>query len=167
MTSYFLSKKFILLLLALGVTAIIVVVVLALIGKTRPTGTTPEDYVAPYTEQKQDVSQNQMPRGMPSNLPVEAGAKILENSNSTTSNNALQATRVFESKKTLTDNFAIYEKFLKDNNWTIVTRVNDANNKVLSGRNGQSTLQFSMDQDPELKVVKVSIYYVEPIGSQK
>ncbi len=164
--NYFLSKKFLLLFLALGVTAILVGLVVAMVGKNR-VGTTASTYQAPYSDQKQDVTAGEIPRGMPSTVPMEDGAKILENSNTTTSNNALQATRIFESTKTLAENFAIYEKYLIDNNWSIVTRINDSTNKVLAGRSGPSTLQIGMDQDPQTKVVKVSIYYVQPINSQQ
>jgi len=166
MSNYFLSKKFILLLLAIGITAILIGLVVAIVGK-QYVGNTASTYQAPYSDQKQDVSGSQLPTGMPSSIPVEAGAKILENSNSTTSNNALQATRVFESKKTLAENYAIYEKFLTDNNWNVVTRLSEGNNRVLAGRSGQSTLQISMDQDPQTKVVKVSLYYVQPTNSQQ
>jgi hypothetical protein len=66
-----------------------------------------------------------LPEAFPAGLPIEAGAKIVNNYNAvSTDGKRIQATRVFESAKTVAENAALYQAYVNDtkNGWTIMNQ---------------------------------------------
>lgn len=110
---------------------------------------------------KKDVPTNEVPDKFPKDIPVEADAKITQNYNATSVDGTFQATRVFETKKTLDANFKIYQDYLKNNNWKIESTVNQPEYKMLYASSGASTIQIAMNDNKVAKVSTIDISYAD------
>jgi hypothetical protein len=107
------------------------------------------------------VPSAQIPAGMPANLPFENNAKIL--SNFTIKNpdtGKTQATRTYVSQKTIDENFAIYQKYLQDNGWTITSSLSKPSVKSLDSAKGATNLNVVIGQDSKGQV-SVMVTYIE------
>jgi hypothetical protein len=111
--------------------------------------------------EKTNVAADQNPEKFPTNIPIEAGAKIVQNYNATAGGGRFQATRVFETGKTLNENLKIYQDFMKADGWAIQSTVNQANYKMLFASKGDSYLQVSMNDNQVNKTKTVNISYSE------
>lgn len=76
----------------------------------------------------EQVSPDKLPEKFPADIPLESGAKIMQNYNATAPDGRVQATRTFESKKTLDENFEIYKTAFSKNDWVISNTVEDQSN---------------------------------------
>jgi hypothetical protein len=151
----------------LVIIVVLVVVLLALknVNLKKLVSTTPKnesaeikgvekETITPSGVKVQTLSPEKEPTAFPKNTPWESGAKVLSNyqtQNPTTGKT--QYTRIFESAKTQTENYAIYEKYLKDEGYKILTAEDKADVKILFGVKGQET--FAVDLIGK-NVVKVS-----------
>lgn len=114
------------------------------------------------TVQKTNVDFAKLPAKFPEDIPLEVDAKITQNYNSTTPEGHFQATRTFVTTVSLAENYQIYEKFLKDNNWTIIATTNDATYKMIAGQKDKQNLQVTLDENKGTDKTKtVSISYSE------
>jgi superoxide dismutase len=104
------------------------------------------------------VEPTKLPKDFPASIPLETGAKMVDNYNSTAEDGTYQATRVFESKKTLSQNFSLYEAFLKQDGWKLLATKDDEKLKVLSASKDNGMLQISMTQGTT-GIVLVNISY--------
>ncbi len=111
--------------------------------------------------QKTDVDLDKKPESFPENIPLEAGANITQNLNATTPTGQFQATRVFETKKSLTENLTIYNEFLKSAGWTTNSTIDTPNHKVVIASLGKKSFQISIDQNKTTQIKTVSISYIE------
>lgn len=68
---------------------------------------------------KTEIDRNQAPTGFPKELPIESGAVIVQNYEAQAPTGQHQATRVFESKKTVAQNYKLYLDYLTKNGWQI------------------------------------------------
>jgi len=78
----------------------------------------------PGQAQMQAVDKDKLPKDFPADIPIEAGAEITLNFTAINANGETQASREFISKKTVAENYALYQKSLKESGWNI-TRVDD------------------------------------------
>ncbi len=101
------------------------------------------------------------PQKFPADIPIESGAKITQNYNATTADGHLQATRVFETKKSLEDNFKIYTNYLTKAGYEVKSTVDQTNYKMVYGIKDNSTIQVSIDENSQLNVKTVNISYIE------
>lgn len=74
----------------------------------------------------QAVPKTELPKDFPSDVSLEAGAEITLNFNAINAKGEYQASREFISKKTVAENYVLYQKILKDNGWTITIAKADA-----------------------------------------
>ncbi|QQS22838.1 hypothetical protein IPM19_04405 [bacterium] len=112
--------------------------------------------------QKTNVDFAKLPDKFPEDIPLETDAKITQNYNSTTPEGHFQATRTFETQLTLAENYGIYEKFLKDNGWTIIATTNDPGYKMIAGSKDKQNIQVTIDENKgSSKTKTVSISYSE------
>ncbi|RJQ28885.1 hypothetical protein C4571_02485 [Candidatus Parcubacteria bacterium] len=74
-----------------------------------------------------NVTAEKLPEKFPVDVPLEEGAKILKNYNSVSPEGRVQASRVFESNRSVAANFDLYRNFLTDrqNGWTVVYELNN------------------------------------------
>jgi hypothetical protein len=75
-----------------------------------------------------DVPAGQLPGGFPSNIPIEKGALIVSNFNAAIQNGQFQATRSFNSFKTVAQNISLYASFLANpaNGWAMAASSTDS-----------------------------------------
>ena len=156
------SKKFVVVVLFIGIAAIIGSLVYAMIVHKSVIN---QNVVDENKEQiqivKKEVDKAKSPEKFPSNIPIESGAVITQNYNATAPDGRFQATRVFQTTKSLAENLTIYKKYLEDNDWKVASTVNLDNYKMIFGTKGNSQLQVSIDQNSESKDKTVNISYTE------
>lgn len=111
--------------------------------------------------QKTNVDFSKNPEKFPSDIPIEAGARITQNYNATTPQGMFQATKVFETSQSLGANLALYTKYFNDNAWKITATIDDATYKMVSATKDGKTIQVSIDENKVSKVKTVSISYTE------
>jgi hypothetical protein len=145
---------------------VVLVVVLALVlvirsSKKPQSGTGNKPASGSLQVTKTEVPPGTAPQGFPADIPIEAGAKITQNYNATAGNGLFQATRVFDSSKSMDQNFAIYSDYLKSAGWTVVNTLNLSTTKVLAAKKGAANLQITIAQNTVTKVISVSISYSE------
>jgi hypothetical protein len=102
----------------------------------------------------------QVPKAMPSNLPFEKGAQILQNfeiKDPTTGKT--QSTRAYISGKTIDQNFTLYQKYLKDNGWTVTSSLSQPAINNLSATKAGARLDITIAKDAKGQVT-VSVSYV-------
>ena len=108
------------------------------------------------------TSANKTPDGFVAGFPLEANAKILENSSAQTAA-GLQTTRSFVSAKTSDENYKIYSDYLSKNKWKILTTVDTASFKSISATSPDGVkLNLSIALNPSTKNVEVSISFLQP-----
>lgn len=156
------SKKFVVVILVIAIAAIIASLVYAMmVRKNAGQSGTKDENKDQIQIVKKEVDKAKAPEKFPSDIPIEAGAVITQNYNATAPDGRFQATRVFETKKTLAENLTIYKDYLEEDNWKVASTVNLENYKMVFGSKGKAQLQVSIDQNSESKVKTVSISYTE------
>ena len=76
---------------------------------------------------KTEVDKTKDPEKFPAGVPIEEGAVVTQNYNAEATDGRYQATKVFETQKTLADNFNIYRDYMRQNGWDIKSTVNQEN----------------------------------------
>lgn len=71
------------------------------------------------------------PPGFSTSTPIEEGV-TLSQSYTKEYKDAVQSSLVFPSTMTISQNLAVYEKFLNNDGWKIISRTNNGNNSVLT-----------------------------------
>jgi len=108
---------------------------------------------------KNDVPKNVAPQGFPADIPIESGATITQNYNATAPNGMFQATREFQTKQSLGQNFALYSNYFASSGWKITNSLNLANVKILNAKKGNANLQITIFQNTTTKQNSISISY--------
>ncbi len=109
--------------------------------------------------EKVNVDFTKLPEKFPASVPIESGAKITQNYNSTTPNGHFQATRTFETKQTLDVNFNLYKDYLQKAGWKIESTTNDPEYKMILGSKGAENIQVDIGENSKTKIKTVSISY--------
>ncbi len=117
--------------------------------------------VDPMKVEKKDVPTNQVPDNFPLDIPIEKGAKITQNYNSTAENGLYQATRAFVTVKSLDENFKLYSDYLSQNGWKLISSLNQDNLKVLAATKGKSNLQITMSLNTANQSRTIEVSYSE------
>ncbi len=115
---------------------------------------------------KTEVDSSEAPEKFPSDIPIEAGARITQNYNATTADGRFQATREFESTKTLAENLTLYRNYMTSEGWEVRSTVDQENYKMLFGVKDNTNLQISMDFNSELETRRVTIFFTEVATAQ-
>ncbi len=146
-----------------GTVAAIVVAVFIIqsvwVNKQKPSSNKPTGEQAPTTlkVQKTEVPTSQLPQQFPSDIPIESGAKIVQNYNASAEDGRFQATRVFETKKTLSANYTLYKDFFSKNGWTVLTTLDQPTLKVVSAKKNNANAQVTINENSVTKIKTVDI----------
>lgn len=113
---------------------------------------------------QQNVEVTALPEGFPNNLPLEAEAKVTQNYNATTNDGRVQATRVFETSKTLDENYKIYSDYAKNNGWSLNTGIDQKDLKVITATKDGQVLQVTINLNTatQIKTVNISLSQSTP-----
>lgn len=111
--------------------------------------------------EKTDVEITKLPEKFPSNIPLEEGAEVVQNYNSQTPEGQFQATRQFETKKTLAENYALYTDFMEKNGWEIKATTDDPTYKMVMGNLLKKAVQVTIEENKINQVKIVTISYTE------
>lgn len=147
----------------IGLVVFAVIVVGALIGLmvTRHNQPPAASQIAPLQVNKTEVSTEKLPEKFPTDIPLESGANIINNYNATTPDGRFQATRTFQTSKSLSDNLAIYSKYLTDHKWVVKTVSGSESAKMVSGSKDNQRLQITLSENSESHIKTVAISYTE------
>jgi len=120
------NKKILVSIVVLVALAIAVIVIQRSTKKALSPGTTTGQQSQGTTTQPvanvdvNPVESKTLPANLPTDLPWESGAEILQNFEATNKDTGqYQATRVYVSKKTLDQNMTIYKDYLTSHGWVI------------------------------------------------
>jgi hypothetical protein len=106
---------------------------------------------------------NELPRLLPPDIPLEKNALILQNYSQVIGNRE-QATRQFLSSKSLKENFEIYQNYLKNKNWSIISTVDGPDLKSLAARKERppDVISITISKNKQTNQVIVDITLVGP-----
>ena len=144
--------------------AVLLVAAIALSSK-KVRQTFPSWFSAKNTQQipkvtKVEVPKSQAPAGFPSDLPIEKGAVLTQNFEADTSVGQHQATRQFESKKTVSENYALYADYFKTSGWTVLAKSPGDTLSTIAAKKGEGSLTVNISKDPAGKKVTVDLSFV-------
>ncbi|MEZ4180345.1 MAG: hypothetical protein R3B41_02425 [Candidatus Doudnabacteria bacterium] len=108
-----------------------------------------------------EVDKNEFPDKYPQDIPVEPDYVVIQNYNATTDDGRFQATRVYRINQSLTQAYATYQTYLRENRWDIASTVNSDTYKMLFATNAKGQLQIEMDQNVQSNERTVSVSYTE------
>lgn len=103
------------------------------------------------------VESTKLPEKFPTDLPLETGAKVTQNYTATTVSGVMQSTRVYETKKTLDENYKIYKDYLKKASWSIENDINEATRKILVASKGDSQMTIVMNKSETVSTIELNV----------
>lgn len=144
---------------ALGMLALIIVVAVIVYLKYRASSQAPANQINPLTQvQQKEVPFNKLPDKFPPELiALEQGAKLLQNYNASKPGAPFQATRVYETKKSLDEAIGVYKKFFNDNEWAIKKLSNAPQIKAIVAQNHKLLVQVNASENITTKVRTVDV----------
>ena len=106
---------------------------------------------------KKDLAADEVPARFPAEVPIEQGAQITQNYEADPPDGTHQATRVFESAKTVAQNYKFYSDFLTKNEWEIQTTLEDSNFAGLSAAKNGTNLLVTISKNSITGAVSVDL----------
>lgn len=157
------TSKFIWFFAVIGILAVVIIVIVAIVvpkqtnapaQKQADTADIPE-----FKPVVTKVANEKLPDKFPADLPLETGAKVVDNYNATSTSGNVQATREYESAKTPEQNYGVYNDFFNKNNWEVLTSSNTTTDRSLTVRKEQTVIQVLFYQNTVTKasVVRVNV----------
>lgn len=144
----------------IGLVIIIIVALLVIFWLTKIKINTGQPSPSPTSTNKiQNFGTGQVPRSFPTQIPIETGAKIINSYNATSPDGRLQATQVFESSKSVSANFKLYNDYLVKNNWKILAQDSTKTNlQAIIAQNASGILGVTIHgtNDPSKSIVDLS-----------
>jgi len=123
------------------------------------TGTSTTPAASPLFTQIKNVTSTEVPVAFPADIPWETGVKILQNFQiKNTVTGKTQSTRVYDSAKTVDQNFTIYQSYLKNGGWVVKSALSQPNIKNLDAAKGSARMTITIGKDPTGKVM-VNVTY--------
>ena len=104
------------------------------------------------------VDTSKLPDSFPTDIPLESGAKVEQNYNASVSGK-IQATRIFVSAKSLSENFTLYKTWLTKNGWKIDATLDQPSLKVLVASKGSEMINITINANQQTKENTVNISY--------
>ena len=142
---------------------IVVVYVVAIKQKKPVTNNTPPpaDQQQPQSYSPNIIPNSELPKGLPSSLPLEQGATVLQNFDlKDPATGKTQSTRIYVSKKTVDENWAVYQKYAADNGFAITSMVDQPAIKSFDAEKSGARLNVIIAKDSKGQVT-VSVNYIE------
>lgn len=141
---------------------LIAVVILAFLGYKYYQQSNQKEVLPPLPEPKvmvDSVPSEKLPDRFPANFPLEKNVPV--NANYTAqAEGAFQATRQFVSSKTLTENFKIYNDYLKKDGWTVGAALDQETIKSIFATKGRASVTITMSQNTATLENTVDISFV-------
>ncbi len=103
--------------------------------------------VPPIRVEKREIDATKLPESFPKDIPIEQGATVTQNYNAISAGGRFQATRVFETTKSLDANIKIYQDYFKANKWTINAFVDQENYKMILATKDNFQIQVSINHN--------------------
>ena len=101
------------------------------------------DQQAEISFERKQVNQDKLPDGLPVDIPLETGSQILQNEIITSSSfDGTQYVRRFVSEKNLDESFKTYKQYMENGGWEILSSVDEADLKFLSGQKESTSEQL-------------------------
>lgn len=160
MSNFLQSKAIIWFCLLAGIIAI------ATVMAARRYGNAPTTPPVELKVETKDVPTSQFPENFPTDLPIEKGAEVTQNYTATTNDGRFQATRTFQTAKTLDENYKIYRDYSLKNGWELGTGVDQENIKVVTATKGNLTMTVTISQSTssQAKTVNITITEVNAVA---
>lgn len=112
------------------------------------------------TIQTKAIPDSQIPDKFPKDIPIEQGAKVVSNYNTTLSDGRFQGVKSFQTAKGIDEEISYYKNYLKANGWEIVPtlppRPEDTLKSLLAGK-ATEQMQVMVGPDPSKKTNLVTI----------
>ncbi|TSA45498.1 hypothetical protein D4R52_02335 [bacterium] len=108
-----------------------------------------------------DLAKDAVPAGFPAEIPIEQGAKIVTNFQATNTEGKLQGTRVFESQKTVAQNYKIYTDFAANYAWKVMGKSESENLSSLLLAKDTAQLTINISKNTITGVVTVELNYMK------
>ncbi len=133
--------------------------------KVEPTPQPVTDTEQKVKATKTEVDSTKVPENFPTDIPIEPGAKIVDNFNATAPDGRVQATRSFESAKSAQENFTFYKNLLTQKGYEIVNTANRDNLQVIFAKKGDGLVNIAILNNQATSMRTVSITYSEATGT--
>ena len=154
-------------LISVGVLLFVFVVILMWVnnhGGLKPSGNMPvsqnSNSASPSQLTIKTIDVNLMPPGIPSDLPIEKGAAVTENSDITNPQTGTrQSTRTYITTKKIADNFSAYKKYVAGKKWQLLSTIDNPDYKNITASTGSGTITFIINYHTGTANNTVSIYY--------
>lgn len=114
-----------------------------------------------------EVDTRELPKDFPQDLPLEANAVVTQNYTAVVNNSTQQASRTYESSKSLADNYKLYQTYLQDHDWLLVSQVEQNGYDSLTGLKDGKTIQILISENSGTKVIVVDLSITTPTVTQK
>jgi hypothetical protein len=162
MNNSIISRKWVGVFLAVGFLAVIVAVIGGVVGRGKVQDK-PQDNqtMLQASTIRKAVDENSLPDKFPADFPRESGAKILQNDVQTSADGKFQATRSYETAKTLADNFQIFQTYFQKTGWKVTDSVNALNFKSITAVKGDLSLKVSLNNNELTKTQTVDLYLIQ------
>lgn len=108
-----------------------------------------------------EVPSDQLPQGLPSNLPIEKDVQITNNTTTRTPEGTFSSTRTYLSTKSLAENYSIFANYFKSNKWEIISDIDNPDYKFLAAQQGYKTILVNLNLTPQSEKTTVSVSYTE------
>jgi hypothetical protein len=108
------------------------------------------------------LSKDVLPSAFPTDIPLEEGVEIKENSDSVRREDGVkQATRSFISSKTAEQNSTIYVNYLRNNDWEILNQATTEDFRMILGKKGYQLFQVTITPNSDGKTTTVLLTLTE------
>jgi len=132
-----------------GVSAVVLVLVIVIILKIQtslPRMSVTENRVQSQESSPFQTTKNELPPDFPSNIPIENGSKMTQG-DSKDYGDQKQLTIVFNTAKTIEQNFTLYSDFLGGDGWSMRNKYKDKNIASLYGTKQGSNINITISTE--------------------
>lgn len=151
-------KKALVLIIMILALAIGITLIVSMVMKTDTTNNSANQSDANQSKvTKADISKELLPNKFPTDLPIEANAVVTQNYNAIAEDGSYQATRAFETTKSLTENITAFKQYMTQNDWEIKSSVDKPTTKSVVGSKGTQRLSVTVTENSSTKVKTVIV----------
>lgn len=121
-----------------------------------------------FAVEKKDLALNEVPGGFPKDLPVEAGSKVSQNYQASTTDGRIQSTRVVTTSDSLVAGVKIYSDFFVNLGWTEIDTESPVAGRVnaLFRRKDDTLLVVAYSDATKQNKIELTLTESAPISNQ-